>query len=70
MLAEYSSSIKPEHERAEDVLGLQNPSTIKNSEHQASTERACAWIHPYFDEFLLSTYIAICFWFRKHLNSV
>ena len=27
MLAEYSSSIKPEHERAEDVLGLQNLST-------------------------------------------
>ena len=33
MLAEYSSSIKPEHERAEHVLRLQNPSmsTFKNT---------------------------------------
>ena len=41
MLAEHSSSIKPEHERAEHVLRLQNPSTERApSEHQASTERA------------------------------
>ena len=35
MLAEYSSSIKPEHERAEHVLRLQNQST---STKQAPSE--------------------------------
>ena len=39
MVAEYSSSIKPEHERAEHVLRLrQNPrtSTFKKTEHRGS----------------------------------
>ena len=43
MLAEYSSSINPEHER---VRACARTPTSK-PEHRASIERACARTHPY-----------------------